>query len=41
MNLQIETETENKLFAKVMGPADKGWLLPNIEEIVALMARDI
>ena len=27
LNLQIETETEGKLFAKVMGPADKGWLL--------------
>lgn len=27
LNLQIETETEDKLFAKVMGPAGKGWLL--------------
>ena len=27
LNLQIDTETENKLFAKVMGSAGKGWLL--------------
>ena len=27
LNLQIETDMEDKLFAKVMGPAGRGWLL--------------